>query len=424
MTVDNNSSGHAGKIIEWNPDGEPRVPEMPIISFIEGDGIGPDIWAAARPVFDAAVEQAYGGKRRIIWRELPAGEKAQKVFGLKTPLPEDTIKEIARYGVAIKGPLTTPVGGGYRSLNVALRQSLDLYACVRPVRHLPGIPSPLRHPERMNMVIFRENTEDVYAGVEWPAGSSEAGELLELINKLLTDAGSPLLSPECAVGIKPMSESGTRRLVRVAVLHALENGCKSVTLVHKGNIMKYTEGAFRDWGYALAREEFPGQTIAEKELQEKFGGRVPRGRIVIKDRIADAMFQQILLRPEEYDVIATPNLNGDYLSDAAAAQVGGLGMAPGGNLGDKCALFEATHGTAPKYAGQDKVNPGSLILSGVEMLRFLGWKEAAKMIVEALVKTIAQGVVTYDLARQIKGAREVKCSQFGAGVVENIKNAY
>jgi isocitrate dehydrogenase len=294
---------------------------------------------------------------------------------------------MARYGIAIKGPLTTPVGDSFRSLNVTLRQRLDLYACVRPVRHLSGVPAPVIHPERLNVVIFRENTEDVYLGVEWEAGSQDARDVLELVNKKLSESDNPPIR---------------------------------VTLVHKGNIMKYTEGAFRDWGYQVAREEFSEQTVTEAELYDKFGGKIPPGRIVIKDRIADSMFQQLLLRPEEYGVIATPNLNGDYLSDAAAAQVGGLGMAPGANIGERCALFEATHGTAPKYAGQDKVNPGSLILSGVEMLRFMCWIEAADLIVEALTQTIAQGTVTYDLARLMKGVREVKCSAFGAAIAKNI----
>ena len=421
MVGDMNEAERAGEIIQWSPDGRPVVPENPIISYIEGDGTGPDIWAAAQPVFDAAVHYACGGKRRIIWHELLAGEKPQSLYGPDTPLPEQTLADIARYGVAIKGPLTTPVAGGFRSLNVALRQRLDLYACVRPVRYFPGVPAPVVHPEKVNIVIFRENTEDVYAGIEWEAGSPDAKEVLELINKKLKDAGNQLVSRESAVGVKTMSEFNSHRLVRRAIQYALENGYPSVTLVHKGNIMKYTEGAFRDWGYQVAQEEFAQQTISEAELHEQFDGKIKPGVIVIKDRIADAMFQQLLLRPEEFGVIATPNLNGDYLSDAAAAQVGGLGMAPGANMGDRCALFEATHGSAPKYAGQDKVNPSSVILSGVEMLRFMGWPEAADLIVQALTQTIAQGIVTYDLARQIQGAREVKCSEFGAAIQENIK---
>jgi len=409
-------------MITWNAEGHPIVPENPIISYIEGDGIGPDIWAAARPVFDAAVTNVYAGNRRIFWHEVLAGEKALKAYGAGKLLPDKTFEDITRYGVAIKGPLSTPVGSGFRSLNVDLRQKLDLYACVRPVRYFPGVPAPVKHPERVNVIIFRENTEDLYAGVEWEAGSKTARAVLELVNEKLKEDRRQGLSLESAVGIKPMSKFKSCRLVRRAIQYALENGYDSVTLVHKGNIMKYTEGAFRDWGYGVAKEEFSEQTITESELYEDFGGDIPKGRIIIKDRIADAMFQQLLLRPEEYGVIATPNLNGDYLSDAAAAQVGGLGMAPGANIGDRCALFEATHGTAPKYAGLDKVNPGSLILSGVEMLRFIGWAEAGEIIVKALTRTIAQGTVTYDLARQMENAREVKCSEFGAAVTENIRS--
>ena len=410
----------AEKIIQWDDRQRPVVPDFPIIPFIEGDGIGPDIWAATKIVLDAAVEKAYGAGKRISWREIPAGEKAQAQFGPENPLPKETLSAISRYGVAIKGPLTTPVGGGFRSLNVALRQVLDLYACVRPVCYLEGVPAPVIHPERVDVVIFRENTEDVYAGLEWPAGSPEARELLTSINAWSEAAGGTTVSLESAVGIKPMSKANTDRLVTKAIQYALEHHRKSVTLVHKGNIMKYTEGAFRDWGYGVAREKFGDVTLTEADLYEKYQGKQPEGLIVIKDRIADAMFQQLLLRPEEYDVIATPNLNGDYLSDAAAAQVGGLGMAPGANMGDCRALFEATHGTAPKYAGLDKVNPGSLILSGVEMLRFMGWNGAAETVIEALKKTISQGTVTYDLARQMDGATKVRCSEFGAAIVENM----
>lgn len=408
-------------IIKWNKEGRPMVPDTPEVGFIEGGGIGADIWAAARPVLDAAVERAYGGMRRIVWREVLAGEKAQRQFGGENYLPDESIEKLARYGIAVKGPLTTPVGGGFRSLNVTLRQRLDLYACVRPVRHFPGVPAPVLHPENVNVVIFRENTEDVYAGVEWPAGSEDAKFVLDQINQRLRAAGGREISLKSAVGIKPMSASNTRRLVRRAIQYALENGFESVTLVHKGNIMKYTEGAFRDWGFEVARDEFGASTVTESELYGNFRGHIPKGRIVIKDRIADAMFQQLLLRPENYGVIATPNLNGDYLSDAAAAQVGGLGMAPGANLGDRCAVFEATHGSAPKYAGKDKVNPGSLILSGVEMLRFMGWAEAAEHVVAALIRTIEQGTVTYDLAGQMAGAKEVKCSEFGAAIADNIR---
>ena len=410
----------AGEEIKWDDQSKPVVPENPVIPFIEGDGTGPDIWSASRPVFDAAVEEAYKGRRRIVWREVLAGEKAQQAYGEKNPLPAETLETISRYGISIKGPLTTQVGGGFRSVNVALRQVLDLYACIRPVRHFAGIPSPVNHPEKVDVVIFRENTEDVYAGVEWMAGSPDARDLIELINSRAKAAGMNTLSPESAIGIKPMSEFNTCRLVRRAIRYAIEKKRKSVTLVHKGNIMKYTEGAFRDWGYQVARKEFKGLTVTEQELGEKYRNGAPEDLLVIKDRIADAMFQQLLLRPEEFDVIATPNLNGDYLSDAAAAQVGGLGMAPGANIGDRCAVFEATHGTAPKYAGLDKINPGSLILSGVEMFRFMGWDEAAGLIESALIRTIAQGVVTYDLARQMKGAHEVKCSEFGAAIIENI----
>ena len=409
-----------GTIVAWENDGRPVVPDTPVIAYIEGDGTGPDLWAAARPVFDAAVNKVYAGKRKIFWHELFAGEKAQRIYGKDKLLPEDTVNGLKRYGIAIKGPLTTPVGGGFRSLNVALRQKLDLYVCLRPVRYFPGVPAPVLHPERVDVVIFRENTEDVYAGVEWEAGSKDAAYLIGVINEIQRQSGATPISSESAVGIKPMSQFNSERLVRKAIRYAIDNDRRSVTLVHKGNIMKYTEGAFRDWGYHVAREEFPESTVTESEIHEKFGGRIPAGRIVIKDRIADAMFQQLLLRPEEYDVIATPNLNGDYLSDAAAAQVGGLGMAPGGNIGDRCALFEATHGTAPKYAGLDKVNPSSLILSGVEMLKFMGWVEAAQLIIDALVKTIAAKTVTYDLARQMDGAQELSCSGFGKAICEKI----
>ncbi len=411
---------NTANIIQWDARKRPLVPDFPIIPFIEGDGIGPDIWAASKLVLEAAIEKAYAGKRRIFWREILAGEKAQGRFGGENPLPKETLSDIFRYGVAIKGPLTTPIGGGFRSLNVALRQALDLYACVRPVCYLEGVPAPVTHPERMDVVIFRENTEDVYAGLEWPAGSPEARGLLTWVNAKSEAAGGTTVSLESAVGIKPMSRKNTDRLVSMAIQYALDHHRKSVTLVHKGNIMKYTEGAFRDWGYGVARDKYGDVTLTETELNEEFRGKQPVGRIVIKDRIADAMFQQLLLRPEEYDVLATPNLNGDYLSDAAAAQVGGLGMAPGANMGNCCALFEATHGTAPKYAGQDKVNPGSLILSGVEMLRFMQWHEAAETVVAALKKTIQQRTVTYDLARQMKGAKEVRCSEFGLAIVENM----
>lgn len=411
-----------GQKIAWDEKGRPIIPDNPVIPFIVGDGVGPDIWASARPVFDKAVEEAYLGKRQIIWREVLAGEKAQNARGVNDPLPKNTIDEISFFGVAIKGPLSTAVGTGLRSLNVAIRQRLDLYACVRPVRHIPGCPSPVRYPERLDVVIFRENTEDVYAGIEWPAGSLEAREILTDVNRRIENSGIKPVLLESAVGIKPMSEFNTSRLVSKAIRYAIENERKSITIVHKGNIMKFTEGAFCDWGYKTAREHFPNETITEIELYEKFGGKRPDGLVVVKDRIADAMFQQLLLRPEDYDIIVAPNLNGDYLSDAAAAQVGGLGMAPGANIGDRCAVFEATHGSAPKYAGQDKVNPGSLILSGAEMFKFIGWHEAADLIVCALTDAVENKIVTYDLARQMEGAIEVKCSEFGVEILKRISH--
>ncbi len=410
-----------GELIKWAPQGKPIVPEMPVIGFIQGDGIGKDIWKAARPVFDKAVEVAYRGKRRIVWKELLAGERAQEVYGKDILLPEETIKEIMSLGIVIKGPLTTPVGGGFRSLNVTLRQRLDLYACIRPVRYFPGVPAPLRRPEKVDVVIFRENTEDVYAGVEWEARSSVARELIEIINKRQMETGGNTISPDSAIGIKPMSEKNTKRLVRKAILYAIENKRRVVTLVHKGNIMKFTEGRFRDWGYEIAREEFADKIITEEEVNKRHGGELPEGKIIINDRIADAMFQQLILRPDEYDILATPNLNGDYISDAAAALVGGLGMAPGANIGDRCAVFEATHGSAPKYAGLDKVNPSSLILSGVEMLRFMGWGEAADLIVEAMIRTFQNKTVTYDLARQMQDAKEIRCSEFGMEIEKNME---
>ena len=400
-----------GTAIAWQA-GEARlaVPDRPIIPFIEGDGTGPDIWRATRRVLDGAVAKAYGGARAVAWFEVLAGEKAHAATG--EWLPEDTLAAIRAYRVAIKGPLTTPVGGGIRSLNVALRQILDLYACVRPVRYYPGTPSPVRRPEKVDMVIFRENTEDVYAGIEWPAHSDEARKLIEFLAGL-----GKKVRPDSGIGIKPVSETGSKRLVRHALRFALANGRKSVTLMHKGNIMKFTEGAFKDWGYEVARQEFGEQTVAEPEL---WAGAAAGGRLVIGDRIADSMFQQVLLRPEEYDVIATTNLNGDYLSDALAAQVGGLGMAPGSNEGDGYAVFEATHGTAPKYAGQDKVNPGSLVLSGAMMLRWLGWTEAADAVERGLAAAIAQKRVTYDLERQMTGATLLRTSEFAEAIVENL----
>jgi isocitrate dehydrogenase len=390
------------------------VPSDPSIGFIEGDGVGPDIWAAAQLVLNGAVRRAYSGKRRIHWVELLAGERAYRSTG--EYLPERTLQMLRQSVVAIKGPLTTPVGGGFRSVNVTLRQVLDLYACIRPVRYFSGIPSPMKHPEKVNMVVFRENTEDVYAGIEWPAGSPEA----ERLATILKEQFGVTLPAESGIGIKPISRPGTERLVRRAIQYAVAKGLPSVTLVHKGNIMKFTEGAFMEWGYGLARAEFPEQTLSEVELLEKYHGVIPSGRVVIKDRIADNMFQQALLRPEEYDVLATPNLNGDYLSDALAAQVGGLGMSPGANIGDNCAIFEATHGSAPKYAGLDKVNPGSLILSGVMMLEHLSWMEAAERVRRGLERTIGEKIVTYDLARQMDGAKEVRCSEFAQAVAERM----
>jgi isocitrate dehydrogenase len=391
-----------------------QVPERPIIPFIEGDGTGPDIWRATRRVLDGAVQVAYGGSREIVWHEVLAGEKAKQRTG--EWLPKETIEAVSAYLVAIKGPLTTPIGGGIRSLNVTLRQMLDLYACVRPCRYVPGVPSPVKEPQKLDVVIFRENTEDVYAGIEWPAGSKEASSIIDFINGHF----SKQIRPDSGIGIKPISEFGTKRLVRMAIRHAVKNGLRRVTLVHKGNIMKFTEGAFRDWGYQVAREEFKEYCVEESELWEKHGGQIPDGKILVNDRIADAMFQQVLLRPDEYEVLVTPNLNGDYLSDACAAQIGGLGMAPGANIGDQVAFFEATHGTAPKYAGQDKVNPGSLILSGVMMLQYLGWKEAAEAVYSGLAKTIQQRRVTYDLERQMEGAIVLKTSEFASAIIENM----
>ena len=391
-----------------------KVPDHPIIPFIEGDGTGPDIWQASQRIFDAAVRGAYGNAKRIVWFEVYAGEKAHSTFG--TWLPEDTLRAFQHYVVGIKGPLTTPIGGGFRSLNVALRQLLDLYACVRPVRWFEGVPSPVKHPERVDVVIFRENTEDIYAGLEWPSASVEARKLIEFVR---TEYGWKVRE-DSGVGLKPISSFGSKRLVRKAITYAVQRGRRSITLVHKGNIMKFTEGAFRDWGYEVAREEFGDATITWDEVQKRYGGSVPAGKILIQDYIADVTFQHLLTRPRDFDVIATPNLNGDYLSDAAAAQVGGIGMAPGGNIGDSNAIFEATHGTAPKYAGLDKVNPGSLTLSGVMMLEYLGWNEAADLIVRGLEKTFKQKIVTYDLARLMDGATEVKTSEFASAVIDNM----
>jgi isocitrate dehydrogenase len=394
-------------------DGVLRIPDHPIVPFIEGDGIGPDIWAATRTVVDAAVAKAYGGSKSISWLEIYAGEKAKEKTG--EWLPEATFEAIRKYRVAIKGPLTTPVGGGFRSLNVTLRQVLDLYACIRPVRYYQGVPSPVREPEKVDVVLFRENTEDVYSGIEWQEGTPEAAKVIAFLASMGKEVRS-----DSGIGIKPISVTGSKRLVRKALEYAIREGRSSVTLVHKGNIMKFTEGGFRDWGYELAVEDFGDETLSEAALWDDHGGKMPAGKVLVKDRIADAMFQQVLLRPDEYEVVATTNLNGDYLSDALAAQVGGLGMAPGSNEGDGLALFEATHGTAPKYAGQDKVNPGSLILSAVMMLRWLGWGEAANSVESALAKTIQQKRVTYDLERQMEGATLLKTSEFAAAIVENL----
>jgi isocitrate dehydrogenase len=401
-------------IITYSDDGKLDVPDFPVIPFIEGDGIGTDIWRAARRVLDAAVAGSYGNNRKIQWLEVLAGEKAFNQT--QTWLPEETLEKIRIHRVAIKGPLTTPVGEGIRSINVNLRQELDLYACVRPVKYITGIPSPMLRPWDVDMVVFRENTEDVYMGLEWKADSSMAKKIIDLVkieNGREIRAGS-------GIGLKPISRFGTRRLVRMAIEYAIAHKKKSVTIVHKGNIMKFTEGAFRSWGYEVAREEFGEWIITEEELWEKHEGEIPADKIVIKDRIADAMFQQILLRPAEYDVLAMPNLNGDYMSDALSAMVGGLGLAPGANIGDGIALFEATHGTAPKYAGQDKVNPGSLILSGAMMLDYLDWKEAADRVREGLAKAVVQKRVTYDLARQMEDAVEVKCSEFAEEIIRNL----
>lgn len=417
-------------------DGKIEIPDNPIIPFIEGDGIGPDIMSASMHVWDSTVEKVYGGKRKIEWKEIYAGEKANEKVG--SFLPDETPAAIESHIISIKGPLTTPVGGGFRSLNVSLRQILDLYACVRPVSWVKGVPSPVNHPEKLDVVIFRENTEDVYAGIEWEQGSDEAAKIIGFIEKEL----GKKIRPDSGVGIKPISITGTKRLVRKAIRHAIEHNRKSVTLVHKGNIMKFTEGAFKIWGYELAVDEFRDHVITESELWDQVmaddgvtpttkegvygdlrGGKPagdPGGRIVIKDRIADQTFQQVLLRPAEYEVMAMPNLNGDYLSDACAAQVGGLGMAPGANIGDFVALFEATHGTAPKYRGLDKVNPSSVLLSGVMMLDYMGWSEAAEAIRVALEKTVLEKKVTYDLARQMDGVTPIKTSEFAKAIVANL----
>lgn len=402
-----------GQKITVGSNGKIQVPDQPIVNFIEGDGTGPDIWNASVKTFDAAVAKAYGGKRKIHWNEIFAGEKAKKMYD--NFLPQETVDAMKEFVVSIKGPLETPVGGGIRSLNVTLRQDLDLYACVRPCKYYEGVPAPVKEPHKVNMVIFRENTEDVYAGIEWQANSPEAKEMIGLITKL-----GKKVREGSAIGVKPMSEFGSKRLVKMAIEHAIEKKLPSVTLVHKGNIMKFTEGAFKTWGHEIAKKEFGDFTISEDEVFKNHGGKTPAGKIMIKDRIADNMFQQALLRPEEYSVLALPNLNGDYISDALAAQVGGLGIAPGANIGYGLAVFEATHGTAPKYAGQDKVNPGSVILSGVMLLEYLGWTEAAQLIENGLQKAITNKRVTYDFHRQMTGATLLKCSEFGNEIVKNM----
>lgn len=456
-----------GKVITYG-GGELQVPDTPIIPFIEGDGTGRDIWKASRRVFDAAVEQAYSGKRRVAWFEVFAGEKAFNTF--KEWLPDDTIEAIRDFRVAIKGPLTTPVGGGIRSLNVALRQILDLYSCERPVKYYAGVPSPVRHPEKMDVVIFRENTEDVYIGIEWKSGTPEVKKLLDFLNKEMLRDGKKQIRWDSGVGIKPISPTGTKRLVRRAIRYALANGRKSVTLVHKGNIQKFTEGAFRDWGYELAREEFRAETVTEREswiidnldknprlsveqnaamiepgleqatdtfrqsVQEEVRQTIDaiyqthgqgqwKKKLMVNDRIADSVFQQVLMRADEYSVLATPNLNGDYLSDACAAQVGGLGMAPGANIGDGYGVFEATHGTAPKYADKDVINPSSVMLSGAMMFEFLGWKQVAQLIESGIARTIQQKRVTYDLERLMPGATKLGTSAFASAIVENMQGA-
>jgi isocitrate dehydrogenase len=390
------------------------VPNRPIIPVIEGDGIGRDIMKATRRVVDAAVEKTFKGRKQIAWMDVYAGEKANELY--KEWLPQETIDAIKKYIVALKGPLTTPVGGGFRSLNVTLRQVLNLYACVRPVRYFQGVGSPVVHPERMNVVIFRENTEDVYAGIEWKKGTKDATKVINWLNKNM----KLNIRKDSGIGIKPISVTGTKRLVRKAIQYAIDKKLPSVTLVHKGNIMKYTEGAFRDWGYKVATTEFRRKVVTEDELWSKYGGKMPKGQILVKDRIADSMFQQVLTRSNEYSVVATPNLNGDYLSDACAAQVGGLGMAPGANIGDFIGLFEATHGTAPKYADKDVINPGSLILSAVMMLDYLGWGKAGQLIEKAIEKTINKKTVTYDLARQMKGAKKIGTSEYATQIIKNM----
>lgn len=397
-------------------DGKMIVPDNPILLYIEGDGIGYDIMTASLRIWDAAVEKAYGGKRKVSWMEVYTGEKAAGIYD-GNYMPEETFDALREFKVGIKGPLTTPVGGGFRSLNVTLRQVLDLYQCIRPVRYYNGVPSPLKNPQEIDVVIFRENTEDIYAGIEFEAGTPEQAKLEKFLRE---EMGATGFFENSGLGIKPVSEFGSKRLIRAAIKYAIERKRKSVTLVHKGNIQKFTEGAFQKWGYELAKQEFPNETISWAEVEKNHGGKVPEGKILIQDTIADIMFQKMLLRPSEHDVLATTNLNGDYLSDAIAAEVGGVGIAPGANVGDEVALFEATHGTAPKYTNLDKVNPGSLLFSGVMMLEHIGWFEAADLITRAYEKTIDQKVVTYDFARQMDGAKEVKTSEFATAIIENM----
>jgi isocitrate dehydrogenase len=398
-----------GSRIEFN--GKISVPDVPIIPFIEGDGVGPDVTKAMKMVVEASLLKAYGGKKRIVWFEIYAGDKAESVYN--NSLPEDTLRAMEYFHVSIKGPLTTPIGEGHRSFNVSIRQILDLYACVRPVNYIKGVPAPVKEPEKLDVVIFRENTEDVYAGIEWKAGTDEANTVIAF----LKDKFGSNIRENSGIGIKPMSAFATKRLMRMAIQYAIDHNRPSITLVHKGNIMKYTEGAFKNWGYEVAKDEFASRIITEEELGSQ---SQPSDKIVIKDRIADSMFQQVLIRPDEYDVVVTPNLNGDYLSDACAAQVGGLGIAPGANIGDGVAVFEATHGTAPKYAGKDMVNPGSLILSAVMMLEYMGWNESAKLITDGMGKTILQKRVTYDFERQMEGATKLSTSQFASAIIENM----
>jgi isocitrate dehydrogenase len=409
----------AGDKIIANADGTIVVPDHPIIPRIVGDGIGPDITAATQVVIDAAVQKAFGGKKKIVWFDVYAGEASVAKYGENVWLPEDTLEAIKEFKVGIKGPLTTPIGGGIRSINVALRQELDLYACVRPVRWFEGVPAPVKRPQDLDVVIFRENTEDIYKGIEFEQGTKDAADMVEFLKTRYKKT----INADSGVGIKPVSVTGSKRLVRMAIQYAIAKKKESVTLVHKGNIMKFTEGAFCKWGYEVAKEEFRDQIVTEDEVYSEYGGKAPAGKVIIKDRIADAMFQQLLLRPSEYSVIATLNLNGDYLSDACAAQVGGLGLAPGANIGRPYAVFEATHGTAPKYAGKDMVNPGSLILSAEMMLRHLNWDAAADLVLMGLEKTIAARTVTYDLERQMEGARKVSTSEFGRLIAEKIAQA-